>query len=294
MSSSKPRILILGCLCLALMSGCRSEGPESIAFLAVSGGYWEVWLTDDEGRQPRKLSDFKADVSRISWFPDGNTLLVNLHDGRMFRLDADSGEASAVQAPMPGILDAVVSPDGRQATFSLSTADSIDNNDIWTFDLSTGGLNKLTSMARLQHEPTWSSDGAQVYFLSGRGGQTHDIWRADVATRETEQLTVNALYHFDLAARPDGALAYSGNQTGNYDLWVRHPDGRAEQLTDDPELDARPTWSPDGTALAFESTRDGKIDIWRYDLGSSELKRLTEMPEGARHPVWSPVHGGER
>lgn len=285
-------ILLLGMI--MMVAGCRSDSAGSIAFLAVSDGYWEVWITEGDGSEPRRLSEFRADVSRISWFPDGRAMFVNLHDGRMFRLDVESDEATVIQAPMQGILDAVVSPDGKRAAFSLSTADSIDNNDIWMFDIATGALDKLTSMARLQHEPTWSRDGGHVYFLSGQGGQTHDIWRVDIKTRATEQLTVNALYHFDLAARSDDVLAYSGNKTGDYDLWLRYPDGKTEQLTQDAELDARPSWSADGKALAFESTREGSVDIWRYELESRAIKRMTQMPEGARHPVWAPVVGAAR
>ncbi|MFZ5722123.1 MAG: TolB family protein, partial [Pseudomonadota bacterium] len=144
----------------------------------------------------------------------------------------------------------------------------------------------------LQHEPAWSPDGKTIYFLSGKGGQTHDIWQVDVATGSTAQRTVNALYHFDLAAREDGAVAYSGNQGGHYDLWLLPAKGNPERLTDDAALDARPAWSPDGRSLVFESMREGVVaDLWRIDVTSRQAQRLTRMPGGARMPVWSPVGG---
>jgi len=146
-------------------------------------------------------------------------------------------------------------------------------------------------MPRLQHEPTWSRDGKYIYFLSGGGGQTHDVWRVDMSNRKAEQLTVNAAYHFDLAMRPDGVMAYSGNRTGDYDLWLRHPDGRTEQLTKDADLDARPSWSPDGKDLVYESSRGGVINIWRVGLRSRDPQRVTDTPDGARQPVWAPAGG---
>jgi len=276
------------------IGGCKSEGEGSIAYLAVADGYWEVWLSKPDGNEARQLTDFKADVSRISWFPDADHILVNLQDGRLFKLSVDSGERTVIQAPLPGILDAVVSPDGKYATFSLSTAGSIDNNDIWIFNLASGEPNKLTGMQRLQHEPTWSRDGKYVYFLSGGGGQTHDIWRVDVGGKKTEQLTVNAAYHFDLAPRMDGTIAYSGNKTGSYELWLRNPDGSTKQLTESAELDARPSWSPDGQFLVFESTEGGMNNVWRLDLSSRKPRRVTETKEGARQPIWSPAAGAQK
>lgn len=293
-SHSKLKSVLLLAQALALLfvlltfSACQSNA-SSIAYLRLVDGYWEVWLKPASAGKDRQLTSFKSDVSRISWFPNGRELLINLHDGRLFRVNAENGEMTAVQAPMPGILDAVVSPDGKKATYSLSTAGSIDDNDIWVFDLATGRMEKLTSMPRLQHEPTWSRDGKSIYFLSGGGGQTHDVWRVDVASRKAEQLTVNAAYHFDLAMRSDGAMAYSGNRTGDYDLWLRHPDGRTEQLTKDADLDARPSWSPDGKELVFESSRGGVVNIWRLGLRSPEPQQLTEAAEGARQPVWAPA-----
>ncbi|MEX2964340.1 TolB family protein [Microbulbifer sp. TYP-18] len=271
-------------------SGASSLGlANTIAYLGVADGYWEVWRTDTKGTTTEQLTRLGADVSRISWFPDGKTLLVNLHDGRLFQLDVGTEELTQIPAPLPNILDAVVSPKGDSFAFSLSTSSSIDDNDIYVYHLASKKLDKLTAMPRLQHEPSWSPDGKSIYFLSGDGGQQHDIWKVGVTTRSTEQLTVSALYHFDLAVRHDGVIAYSGNQSGNYELWLRQPNGQTQQLTQDPALDARPNWSPGGDQLVFHSSRDGNLDLWLYDLATEKTRALTQTAEGARQAVWAPA-----
>lgn len=215
-------------------------------------------------------------------------MLANLQDGSLVRVDIRSKTSHPMEFPFAGVLDAVVGPDGRRVAFSMTLGDSVDQNDIWTYDLADGERRKLAAMPGLQHEPVWSPDGKTVYFLSGKGQQTHDIWSVDVATGSTEQLTVNALYHFDIAARNDGALVYSGNQEGHYDLWLRPAKGEPERLTDDAALDARPAWSADGHLLVFESTRGGAVpDLWTLDIRTKEARRLTSMAGGARMPLWA-------
>ncbi|MFA0813714.1 TolB family protein [Microbulbifer epialgicus] len=276
---------------LLLSSVARIGVAEDIAYLGVADGYWEVWLTDTSGEISEQLTEIRADVSRISWYPDGENLLVNLHDGRLYKLNIRTRALKEIKAPMPNILDAVVSPKGDSFTFSLSTSSSIDDNDIYVYHFATKKLDKLTSMPRLQHEPSWSPDGRYVYFLSGDGGQVHDIWRVGVKTRSTEQLTVSSLYHFDLAVRDDGVIAYSGNKSGNYEIWLRQPAGQTEMLTQNPALDARPSWSPGGDQLLFHSTRQGGLNIWVYDIPTKSLQAITKNPEGARHAVWAPLKG---
>ena len=287
------RIAATAALGIALLGCQRAPSTASIAFLAQGEGRWQVWWMSTPGAVPVQVTRLPQDVARLSWFPDGQDVLANLQDGRLLRVNVRSGAAQPVTFPFAGILDAVIAPDGKRIAFSMSIADSNDRNDIWTYDIASGAKRKLFSMPGLQHEPVWSVDGKTLYFLSGKGQQTHDIWRVDLATGSTEQLTVNALYHFDLAAREDGTVAYSGNQGGNYDLWLLPAKGKPERLTNDAALDARPSWSPDGTSLLFESMRDGTVaNLWRIDLDSKQMQRLTQMPGGARMPVWAPVGGG--
>jgi len=61
-----------------------------------------------------------------------------------------------------------------------------------------------------------------------------------------------------------------------------------KQLTDDPEHDFIPSWSPDGTRIAFTSYRDGGEDIWVMDADGKNLKQLTTHSRGDWSPAWSP------
>src|SRR5262249_27540805 len=53
--------------------------------------------------------------------------------------------------------------------------------------------------------------------------------------------------------------------------------------------DVHPTYSPDGTMIAFASNRAGKRDIYVMRVGSAEApRRLTLHPGNDERPVWSP------
>jgi TolB protein len=229
------------------------------------------------------LSRSPVDKSRVSWFPDGK-LLVSRNDGTLSVLDPSNGSETAITLEQKPVLDAAVSPDGNHVVYSFSTA--IDGNDIWVIDWPGRKVTRVLRMPHLQHEPAWSADGKTVYFLSGDGGQAHDIWQYEPENEAKEQVTVGELYHFDLAAGPKGELAYSGNRDGNYELYLRDAKGRAQRLTDDPALDARPSFSADGRSLLFESSRSGTMQIYRLELKSKRVTPVTNVPGGARYPVW--------
>ena len=59
-------------------------------------------------------------------------------------------------------------------------------------------------------------------------------------------------------------------------------------LTTDPANDLRPAWSPDGTLIAFHSTRSGNNDIWVMDANGGNQRQLTVDPADDRRPAWSP------
>ena len=49
-----------------------------------------------------------------------------------------------------------------------------------------------------------------------------------------------------------------------------------------------PSWSPDGSQIAFVSDRDGNWEIYTMNVDGSELTRLTHNEVRDSNPVWSP------
>jgi len=292
MMKTSPLIPLIVLLLLGFPA--RAMPPQMpVSYLAYTDGYWQVWVMTADGKKTRQVTKSSYDKSRVSWYPDGNFLLVNGNQGELSRVNLANGTEILIPAPLKGMNDAVLSPDGRHIAFSLSTSGSIDDNNIWLVDADGSNERKLTNMEGLQHEPSWSPDGKRIYFLSGKGGQAHDIWELTLATRETKQLTSSSLYHFDVAVAPDGGLAFSSNRSGNYEIWTQDKDGNLRQITNDPAMDGKPGWSPDGTSLIFESTRSGQPELWRVGADGSELQQLTRHEQGARAPVWHQAGGGK-
>ncbi len=73
----------------------------------------------------------------------------------------------------------------------------------------------------------------------------------------------------------------------NTDLWlVPVAGGEPRRITTSPAADSRARWSPDGTRLAFLSTRDGGSQVWVLDLGGGEPRKLTSLATGADAFEW--------
>jgi TolB protein len=274
---------IAGALLAATATAAAAAKTDNVVCLVLEDGYWQAAELDVKTGSTRVLTRSPVDKARLSWFPDGR-LLVTRNDGTLSVLDVSNGAESVVTLEQNPVLDAVASPDGSRVAFSFSTA--IDGNDLWVIDWPSRKVARVLRLPHLQHEPVWSADGATIYFLSGDGGQAHDIWQYRPETEAKEQVTVGELYHFDIAAGPKGELAYSSNRDGNYELYLRDRRGRSERLTDDPALDARPMFAPDGHSLLFESSRSGTMQIYRIDLKSKRVTPVTKAPGGARQPVW--------
>ena len=100
-----------------------------------------------------------------------------------------------------------------------------------------------------------------------------------------------------LSGSGGGMIAFVSNRSGNQDLWIMNADGSDQrQLTTDPAQDGWPRWSPDGKQMAFQSNRNGALNIYVADvLGGSQIddgapQQLTTGKPGrdSWEPAWSP------
>lgn len=73
------------------------------------------------------------------------------------------------------------------------------------------------------------------------------------------------------------------------DLWiVPASGGEPRPLTAGAGSNSHPRWSPDGTSIAFTSTRSGSSQIWILPMQGGEARPLTKLPIDVAGPVWSP------
>ena len=92
-----------------------------------------------------------------------------------------------------------------------------------------------------------------------------------------------------------GKIAFKSMRDGNVEIYVMNPDGSDQtRLTNDPEYDDSPAWSPDASKLAFVSRRDGNYEVYVMNSDGSNVINLTnttwteEDPVANGDPAWSP------
>ncbi|HEX4682283.1 MAG TPA: hypothetical protein VH277_06230 [Gemmatimonadaceae bacterium] len=137
------------------------------------------------------------------------------------------------------------SPDGRSLVFS-GQAGGI--SDLYLLDLTAGTIRQLTNDKYADIQPTWSPDGKTIAFATDRGPQT------DFNTLKFSPLQ---LATYDLA-------------TGR--ISVFSPFARGKHIN--------PQFSPDGRSLFFISDQDGFADIYRMELATSQVFRVTHVSTG--------------
>jgi TolB protein len=85
-------------------------------------------------------------------------------------------------------------------------------------------------------------------------------------------------------------IVFTSEGSGSADIYRIHPNGDGlERLTDYQGFDDQAALSPDGSTLAFVSTREGGFaNIWLLDLAARHYRPLAKTNAGSFRPSWSP------
>ena len=120
-----------------------------------------------------------------------------------------------------------------------------------------------------------------VFIADGDGGHERALVRPD-------SLDYNASFSSD-----GKWIIFTSERGGSADIYRVHPDGDGlERLTDYSGFDDQAALSPDGSTLAFVSTREGGFaNVWLLDLATRQYRPLAKTSAGSFRPSWS--HDGK-
>ena len=115
-------------------------------------------------------------------------------------------------------------------------------------------------------------------------------------TAPSSATSMSALIDTKIAFSSDLHLAPSLSRPGDREIYVMNSDGTGQtRLTKNAAMDTNPSWSPDGTKIAFSSEgflttgrRSGRTDIYVMNSDGGDLTRITYLTESAGGPSWSP------
>lgn len=196
--------------------------------------------------------------------------------------------------------DFTVSPDGRQAAFSLAGSyfgfpivpRFGEDNNIRVVAVDSGEIVQVTTGDAEKMRPRFANDGKRIAFES-----EGDVWVADSTNGATHRVTTHGAEDREHAWSHDGSrIVFVSSRGGGTDLWIASVDGERHgltRLTDDAASESDPQWSPDGRFVTF-TARQGDDHyyargLYRVAIGGGAPIRLTPRDATDNAALrWSP------
>lgn len=235
--------------------------PDS-SQVAFSDGY-RLYLARADGTDTSRIA---TRARNPSWSPDGSRIVFEGTGGEIYVTAADGSTSQLLRnrGASP-----VWSPDGTKIAYDNPTS---DDGGIYIMNPDGTGIQQLTYDDG--QNPQWSRDGTRIIYE----GYGVTVMNRDGTGRQ--RLTSHDGY--GPVFSPGGErVAYSEPRSG---IQVMDADGTDRKRLTTDHHGEDPTWSPDGTLIAY--TRDIGYRVFTIGVDSRDERQLTPGPYDF-NPVWS-------
>jgi len=229
---------------------------------------------------------------------DGHGVLVyrraGANSGDLWTLEWIDAAGKTEPLPVkPGAFHVLrLSPDGERVALMTSEG---GHTDIWAYDIRRDAMTRLTFGDGFYESPVWSPDGRYIVYESLVKGifQT----RAD-GSGQPQALMEGSANQIPYSFSPDGKrLAYQDLAGGRGQIWTvaleeqggRLRAGKPEAFFKSGFNDRRPSFSPDGRWLAYDSDESGKNEVYvrAFPPSAGPGGKWQISNSGGSSPRWS-------
>ena len=256
----------------------------------------EIVVVPASGGPEHRLGRTTSEGHGLDWSPDGSFLAVvdkssAGEPAAIFLMATATGERRRLTTPPPSSIEGdrepAFSPDGRSLAFVRNRAAIV--GELYVQGLDAAEPRMLASRPNLR-DVAWVGNGGSLVFADGRS-DLEQLWLVEAGGGQPRRLSGGASAMSVSVARIGQRLAFEG-RIRDVNVW-RAP-GPAAQQREAPRPLIRSTrtdwvaeYSPDGTAIAFVSTRSGRLSIWTCAQDGLECEEF-KAPQRLAAPRWSP------
>jgi Tol biopolymer transport system component/serine/threonine protein kinase len=251
---------------------------RTVAFIRETEEGRDIFLMDLGTRIPRRLTRDHQRISRLTWSPDGQAVIMSSTRSGMtalYRVELADGTIARLANTSEGATEPMVR--GNRLVFSQAQTDS----NIYRLDLRgerpVAAARLIIGSSRADYAPHISPDGRRIAFVSTRaGGQ--DIWVASADGTDLRRLTSLTIASGPRWS-PDGrsiAFGALAPGVGRPDIWLVHAaGGTPTQLTAAPSYETILAWAADGESVYFMSDRSGRFEVWNMRVAGGAPTQVT-------------------